>query len=168
MAKTRQQKEAILEQLREGLGNAASAVFVHFTGLPVADEQKARQTLKDEGVSYFVARKTLIKKALGETSVAGELPALDGEIAVAYTGADGDPTAPARNVYALGKQLGAERFSIVGGIFEQKYLSSSEMTEIATIPSVPVLRGMFVNAINSPIQGLVLALNAYAEKKETA
>ena len=39
------------------------------------------------------------------------------------------------------------------------------MTEIASIPALPVLRGMFVNVINSPIQGLAVALNQIAEKK---
>jgi ribosomal protein L10 len=39
------------------------------------------------------------------------------------------------------------------------------MNAIALIPSVPVLRGMFVNVINSPIQGLVIALDKIAEKK---
>ena len=39
------------------------------------------------------------------------------------------------------------------------------MIEIASIPSLHVLRGMFVNAINSPIQGLVVALNGIADKK---
>ena len=40
------------------------------------------------------------------------------------------------------------------------------MTVIASIPSMQVLRGMFVNVINSPIQGLVIALNAIAVKVE--
>ena len=39
------------------------------------------------------------------------------------------------------------------------------MMEIATIPAPEVLRGMFVNVINSPIQGFVMALNAIAEKR---
>ena len=32
----------------------------------------------------------------------------------------------------------------------------------------PVLRGMFVNVINSPIQGLVIALDQIAQKKASA
>ncbi len=39
------------------------------------------------------------------------------------------------------------------------------MTAIATIPPVPVLRGMFVNVLNSPIQGFVIALDQIAQKK---
>jgi hypothetical protein len=39
------------------------------------------------------------------------------------------------------------------------------MNSIATIPPLPVLRGMFVNVINSPIQSLVIALSKVAEIK---
>ena len=39
------------------------------------------------------------------------------------------------------------------------------MTAIATIPSQKTLQGMFVNVINSPIQGFVMALDQIAKKK---
>jgi len=39
------------------------------------------------------------------------------------------------------------------------------MNEIANIPSLDVLRGMFVNIINSPIQRTAIALGQIAEKK---
>ena len=58
-----------------------------------------------------------------------------------------------------------DNIAIAGGVFEGKYKDAAEMTEIASIPALPVLRGMFVNVINSPIQGLVLGLNAIADKK---
>ena len=53
----------------------------------------------------------------------------------------------------------------MGGVFDGEYMDKAAMTAIANIPDVPVLRGMFVNVINSPIQGMVIALNAIAEKK---
>lgn len=167
MAKTRQQKEEIFSRIKKEVGDAASAVFVHFTGIPVSAEQKLRNAMRAEGVSYFVAKKSIIGKALGETGVAGSMPILDGEVAVAYNAADGDATTPARIAHAMGKDLGYERFSILGGIFEKRFLNKADMTEIATIPPMQTLRGMFANVINSPIQGLVIALNEIATKKET-
>lgn len=166
MAKTRQEKEEILTRLREDVGSAASAVFVHFTGIPVVDEQKLRAQLREDGVSYFVAKKSLIGKAMGDVDIAGDMPSLEGEVAVAYNDAAGDPTAPARIAHQIGKDLGVDRFSILGGVFEKRFLNKDDMTEIATIPPMQVLRGMFANVINSPIQGLVVALDAVATKKE--
>jgi ribosomal protein L10 len=89
------------------------------------------------------------------------MPELDGEIAVAYST---DAIAPAQRIQAFAGQH-IDKISIAGGVFQGVFKDKAEMTEIASIPALPVLRGMFVNVINSPIQGLVLGLNAIADKK---
>lgn len=163
MAKTRAEKEAVIEKLESGLKEAASSVFVHFSKLSVADESTMRKSLRDSGVSYVVAKKTLIKRALTNLGHKHEEVPLEGEVAIAY-GGDTDTTAPARLVHEFGAKL-VDKLSILGGIFEGKLMGKGEMQEIATIPPMKTLRGMFVNVINSPIQGLAVALNAIAEKK---
>ncbi len=168
MAKSKEQKKEILDRLTSAFTTSPASVFVHFTGLPVGEETQMRSALRSEGVGYFVAKKTLIGKALDEMSVEGERPSLDGEIAIAYQNDDEsfakDSTAPARNIHTFVKKYG-DKVSIVGGIFEGGFMDAAQMNEVATIPSVDTLRGMFANVINSPIQGLVVALNAVAEKK---
>lgn len=167
MAKTREQKKEILSRLQSALDNTTSAVFVHFTGIPVSDEGEMRGELRKEGVSYFVAKKTLIRRALDGAKLEGETPELEGEVAVAYdAGGEGaDPTATPRTVNTFVKKFGTERFSIVGGIYEGTLLDKQAMVGVANIPPVPVLRGMFVNVINSPIQRFAIALGQIAETK---
>lgn len=162
MAITKAKKQDIIATVADALSDAASVVFVHFKGLSVADTSAMRKALKADGVGYYVAKKTLMKRALTSAGYAGEIPAMEGEIALAWS--KEDPTSAARGVYEAGrKHKGA--LSIAGGVFEGRYLDAVGMNAIATIPPVPVLRGMFVNVINSPIQGLVIALNQVAEKK---
>ncbi len=162
MAKTKQQKAEILEKLTSIFKDSASTVFVHFKGLPVGNETKMRSALEEAGVNYFVAKKTLMRKAAEQAGISGDVPELDGEIAVAY-GKD-DPTAPARGVHGFVKQYNGN-LAIVGGIYEGGMMTAIKMQEIATIPPLDVLRAMFANVINSPIQGLAVALGAVAEKK---
>jgi large subunit ribosomal protein L10 len=162
MAITKQKKQDIVGKVGEALENAASVVFVHFKGLSVADTSAMRKNLKGEGVGYYVAKKTLLRRALAEKGYTGSIPELPGEIAVAWS--DVDVTSAARGIYDHGKKH-KDAISIVGGVFEGKYLDAAAMTAIATIPPMPVLRGMFVNVINSPIQGLVIALDQIREKK---
>ncbi len=103
-----------------------------------------------------------MKRVLADKGFEGSVPEIPGELALAWS--DSDETAAARGIYEAGKKhKGA--LSIMGGVFEKRFLDAVGMTTIATIPPVPVLRGMFVNVINSPIQGFVIALNAIAEKK---
>jgi large subunit ribosomal protein L10 len=162
MAITKQKKQDILGTLTAALSNATSVVFVKFGKLSVKDTSEMRKALKAEGTQYYVAKKTLMRRALEAKGYAGTLPELPGEIAMAWT--EGDSTAPARGIYEAGKKhKGA--LAIMGGVFDGMFADAAQMTAIATIPPVPVLRGMFVNVINSPIQGLVIALDKIREKK---
>lgn len=160
MAITKAKKQNILIKLTELKDAADSIVFVHYKGLSVTDTTAMRKELREKGVGYFVAKKTLMKRAFQGTFT-GEMPVLGGEIAVVYSE---DPMAPAQSMLDFSTKF-KDKISIVGGVFQGVYKDEAEMTEIASIPSLHVLRGMFVNVINSPIQGLAVALNALAEKK---
>ena len=166
MAKTKEQNGEIITKLENAFKNASSAVFVHFTKVTVAEESAMRRGFRADGISYVVAKKTLIRRALDKLGLAHKEVPLQGEVSVAYdSSVKGDPTAAARRVWNFAKQLGGEKLSILGGIFEGRFVNGEAMREIATIPAIPVLRGMFVNVINAPIQGFVVALNAIAGKK---
>jgi len=164
MAITKEKKTAIIEKVTKVLSDAGSVVFVNFRGLGVQDTNTLRCSLRDVGVGYTVAKKTLIGRALDSVKTEGERPSFEGELALAYTTSTDDVLAPAREVRVFSKTH-KDNIKILGGIFEGIYKSDAEMIEIADIPSQDVLRGMFVNIINSPIQGFVIALNAIAEKK---
>jgi len=159
---TKEQKKETLEKIKGAVKDSASVVFVNFHGLNVTESSEMRRALRAQEVGYFVSKKTLIKKALEGGNYTNELPSLDGEVAVVY---GKDSIAPAREVYAFQKKF-TGKLAILGGIFEGAYKDKESMMSIATIPSLHVLRGQFVNLINSPIQGLVIALNAVAEKKQ--
>ncbi len=163
MALTRAKKEETVDKLKEIMNKARSVTFVNFKGLNVEKANQARKHLKDQNVGYLVAKKTLIKRALDEVGISGEMPALEGEIALAYS--EEDLTASAREVYGFQKKESGV-LTIAGGIFEGSYRDAEKMTEIASIPSRPVLYGQFVNLINSPLQGLVIALGRIAEERE--
>jgi large subunit ribosomal protein L10 len=162
MAITKEKKQAISEKLDSILENAETLAFINFHGLDVVTEEKIRGTLREAGVSYYVAKKTLMKRALDKKSYKGEMPSLDGEVAIVYSD---DQVAPAREAYAFAKKE-EDPLTLLGGVFEGEYLDKAGITEIAAIPGQQQLYGMFANVINSPIQGLVIALNAIAEKKE--
>jgi large subunit ribosomal protein L10 len=162
MAITKAKKQDIVAKVADSLKDAVSVVFVNFKGLTVADTSAMRKSLKQEGIGYYVAKKTLIKRVLSENGYEGEMPDMAGELALAWS--NDDATAAARGIYEAGKKH-KDALSIRGGIFENRYLDAMGMTAIATIPPVPVLRGMFLNVINSPIQGFVIALDQIREKK---
>lgn len=165
MAITKQKKQEITAKIADAVSGAASLAFVHFKGLSVKDTGAMRRSLREGGVGYYVAKKTLIKRVLEEQGYTGTLPSMPGEIALVWSKTDA--TAPARDIYEIGKKhKGA--LTIVGGVWENAFADAAAMNAIATIPPLPVLRGMFVNVINSPIQGLAIVLDQVREKKAAA
>jgi large subunit ribosomal protein L10 len=163
MAKTKEQKGVIIDKLEEAFKNATSSVFVHFTKLTVKDESAMRRDLRKDGVSYFVAKKTLIRRALDKLGHAHADMPLEGEIAIAYGGGE-DATVAARIVHEFAKKL-TDKLAIVGGIFEGKLMAAGAMQEIATIPPLQTLRAMFAQIINSPRQRFAVVLSEVAKTK---
>ena len=157
---SKEKKGEILKKLKDVV-SAKSLVFVNFHGLTVANATELRRKLKESGVGYMVSKKTLTKKALGEAKIVGTLPELIGELGVAY---GEDLMAPARETFAFQKKFEG-KLSFLGGVFEGKFMSADEAKALALIPPLQTLRAQFVNLINSPIQGFVMALSEVAKKK---
>lgn len=57
MAISRAKKEEIVDKLSGVVKEAKSLVFVNFKGLNVSQANEMRRALKDEGVSYTVAKR---------------------------------------------------------------------------------------------------------------
>jgi large subunit ribosomal protein L10 len=165
MAKTRDQKKEIIATLEKALKGAASSVFVHFRGVTVAEESRMRRAFRAEGLGYTVAKKTLMRIALTNLGYDHEGVAMDGEVAVAYNTTSTDSTLPANRIHAYGKELKGDKVTILGGIFDGKFLDALAMSAIATIPSLSALRGMFANIINSPRARFAIALSEVAKTK---
>jgi len=162
MAITKDRKKELLDKANNVFASSQSVVFASVKGLGANDTNTMRSTLKESGVGYNVIKKTLVGKALDEATIDGDRPEFEGELALAYSD---DLIAPARLVQEFAKKH-KENVAIVGGVFDGAYMDKAAMMEIANIPDTQVLRGMFVNVINSPIQGMVVAMQAIADKKE--
>jgi large subunit ribosomal protein L10 len=161
MAKTKAQKIEVVKELSSVVKNAKSVVFVHFDKLQVIDETKLRRSLKNAGSNYQVVKKTLLKKAFDGANFAGTLADMPGMIAIATSE---DLLAPAREVYEFQKTH-KDLVSIVGGVFDGRFVGMDEMMSIATIPPMNVLQGMFANIINSPLQRFAVVLSEVAKTK---
>ena len=161
MALTKVEKKETLDKLNLIFKDAKAVTFAIYNGLTVAQVSEMRRVLKNAGVGYRVVKKTLARKALEGQSYTGTMPDVEGQLGLAYST---DLVASAREIFQAGKKYEG-KISIAGGIFEGRYMTKDEMTALAAIPSHQTLLGMFVNVINSPIQGLVIALDSIAKKK---
>lgn len=164
LAISKDKKKEIYNTVADAVKDSESLVFVSFKGLSVGDAGEMRRAFRDADVKYTVLKKKIAKKAMDEAKIEGTMPEIEGEFALAY---GKDLIAPAREVFEFQKKFDT-KISIVGGIFDGRYMSQSEMQEIAAIPPMKTLHAQVVNLINSPLQGLVMALSEIAKKQEGA
>lgn len=160
MSITKQKKGEILEKIQKKLGKAGFVAFVNFHGLNVALVSDLRKKLKAAGADYDVIKKTLIKKGLSGIAYGGDLPKLDGEVAVITSA---DPLAPSKVIQEFTKKN--KVLSALGGVYENSYIGADIIKMLGNIPPREVLLAQLVNIINSPIQGIVVALDRIASKK---
>jgi len=145
---TLDKKKELVSNLEKLLKKSKSTVFVQFDKLIVSEANSLRRKLQTEDIDYVVTKKSLLRIALNSQKIEGDRPEIPGQIAIAC---GDDLMAPSREIFNFSK-VHKINIKIVGGIFEGKYMDEVAMTSIATIPPLQILRGMFVNLINSPIQ----------------
>lgn len=174
MAKSKEQKQQILDGLSERIGRSKSVVFAKFDALGVKENEELRQKLKDENSEYLVAKKTLLGLAFKDQNIEGLNPKeLDGRIAAIF-GYE-DEVAPAKVLDEFKKDH-KEKIDFVCGVLENKLLSASEVEALAKLPSKAELYAKLVGSLNAPvsgfvnvlagnIRGLVNVLKAIEEKK---
>lgn len=158
---TKDRKKELVSELETVFKDSKGVVFVGFKGLKVNEANVMRMGFKAQGVSFIVAKKTLMGRALEAAKVTGTRPEMGAEVAVAYSA---DNLATAREIGSFLKK-NKEKLSILGGIFEGAFITKADVVTYSSIPDQKTLYAQVVNLINSPLQGFVMALSEIAKKK---
>lgn len=172
MPKTREQKEAEVREVVEGLGEAKSVVLADLSPLKVSESTELRQKAKEQGVTVRAVKKTLFRMACKEGKIECDDASLGGSIMLLMGG--GDEIAPAKLVADLRKTH--KELGIQGGLLESKWMSSEEVMALAKLPSKEQLIAQVVGTVRAPLsglvgvlqgnlRGLVYALNAIKDSK---
>ncbi len=154
MPKSKSQKEQDLKELSEKLKKAKAVVLSDYRGTSVKDMDKLRGTLRKENVFVKVYKMTLLRKALKEAGIEGELK--DYKVPVILSLSEEDETTPARNVKSVSKEI--ESIKILDGILGGKIVAKEMVLALADLPSKDQLRAQVVATINAPVSGFVNVL----------
>jgi large subunit ribosomal protein L10 len=170
--KVLQQKKSVVEELTNRISNAKAIVIADYRGLTVDQDTELRAALREAGVEYSVVKNTLAKFAAKANGYEGLNEYLSGPTAIAFS--NNDVIAPAKVLAKFEKQF--EKLSIKAGVVDGVIIDANGVQELAKLPSkeeliARILAGFnapitgFANVLNANIRGLVVALNAIAEKK---
>jgi len=167
-----EKKQEVVNVLTEKIKNAKGIVFTDYRGLTVEQDTEMRRALRKAGVEYKVVKNTLLGLAIKQNGIEGFDKYLEGPTAIAMS--DSDVVAPAKVISEYVKKY--ENLEIKVGLVEGKVMDVEGIKMLAALPPkeelvAKALGGLkspiagLVNVLNGNIRGLVVALNAIAEKK---
>ncbi|MEY8354688.1 50S ribosomal protein L10 [Lachnospiraceae bacterium 54-53] len=152
-------KQPVVNEIKELLDGAETAVVVDYRGITVAQDTELRKKLREAGISYKVYKNTMIRFAAKGTAFEALDPNLEGPTAIAVSKTDA--TAPARILAEFAKT--APALEIKGGVVEGVYYDAKGMEQISSIPSREVLLGRLLGSIQSPITNFARVLKQIAD-----
>ena len=96
-------------------------------------------------------------KAAKEAGITIDKEMLKGHIGIVYSRED--TIAIAKAVYKF-KKDNDKLLDVLGGLFEGKLCSPSDLEEISTLPSQDEMRAQFLGVLEAPLSGLVSVMEA--------
>ena len=151
------EKVELVAKLKERMEDSSAMLLSDYAGLTVEQMNKLRKNLRENEVGYLIAKNTLLK--LAADSIGSEYNKLaehwKGPTAVSFS--SGDPTVPARVLYEFAK--GNEKPVFKAGIVDGVIYDSTQLTQLAKLPTKEVLLGRVVGAVTSPLTSLVGTLD---------
>jgi large subunit ribosomal protein L10 len=175
MENPRQEKVAVVTEIREKLESADAAFLTEYRGLSVGALAGLRVTLRQTGAEYKVYKNTLARFAARDAGVDGLDSMLVGPTGITFVNGDVAAAAKAlRDVSRVNPML-----VIKGGSLGKVVLSAKDVEALAELPSREVLLAQFAGALQAPLvktAGLLQALprnfayglKALIEQKEAA
>lgn len=158
------EKQVIIDEIKEKLERAQSAVVIDYIGISVKQADAMRKKLREANVDYTVYKNTLVKRAIEGTKFESLAEVLDGPSAFAF-GYE-DAVTPARVISGIMKEY--KKMEFKAGVVEGNYFNGEGMQAIAALPSRDELIAKFMGSIQSPLSKAVRTFQAIADAKAEA
>lgn len=156
MENPRAEKVAVVEEVRQRLGDASAAVVTEYRGLTVAELAELRRSLAAAGGDYKIFKNTLVRLAVAGSEHEPLHDLLTGPTAIAFVHEDVSAVAKALREFARAQP----HLVVKGGLMDGAALSPAQLAALADLPSRDVLLARFAGALAAPLAQLAGLLEA--------
>jgi len=154
LAKSKQEKEAILAQYGDWLAKSKAVVLVEYTGVTMKELDTIRAKVCETGGELHIVKNTLAKLAFEKAGYSVPEKFLESSTAVGFAFAD--VASFAKTLTEAAKGLDAIR--VKGGFMEAAVLNAEQVKAVAEIPPLPILRSQLLGVLQAPAGKLVRTL----------
>lgn len=156
MAKTKAQKNQVVEKGAKSLKESSNLIFADFGGTSAQDVNSLRISLRESGSRFEVIKKRLLDIILKNKGLDMDTKSFDGQVGTVFV--MGEISDAAGQVFRFSK--GKEKFKILGGVDLKKgeKLEADYVTRIGQLPSREVLIGQVMGGMVAPLRAFMWIL----------
>ena len=156
MGRTLENKQQIVEELKNLLGEAEMALVLDYKGLSFKEISDLRTRLQSSNGVCKVTKNTLMRLAIDGNGAWSNLdPLLTGPNAFVLV--KGDVGGAVKAIQ--GFQKDTKKSETKGGLFEGKFLSQDEIKAIGELPTKDILMAKVAGALNAVATKLAVGVN---------
>ncbi len=156
----RDEKAAIVAELNESFNRAKFSVVADYCGLTVSDLQKIRRDLRETRSEIRIAKNTLLRLAVTDTSCESLTDDFTGTTAIVVS--YDDPVAPAKVLAKCAEDF--EKFQLRSAVLEGEKITVDDLVALSKLPSKEVLLGQLLSVMNGVPTAFVRVLSAVPQK----
>ena len=152
----KEQKQQVVEEIAERLGDAEAIFAIDYRGISVPQAAELRGKLRDADASFNVVKNRLAKLAAERVGREGLEELLDGPTALTYV--RGDVVLAAKAISTFNREH--EVLAYKGGFMGGDVLEEERFTALSRLPALDVMHGQLVGMAASPLTGLARGLGS--------
>jgi len=151
MALNKQQKEQVVEGLRNNLMHSQASFLVGYKGLTVSQMESLRSELRKQGGKLQIAKARLMKRAAEGLEGAQDIVnQFKDQVGIVFTSEEPPAIAKILNQFAKGN----EALELKAGFLDAQVLDRQGILRIAALPPKEVLLAQICGTIQAPASGL--------------
>ena len=174
MSKIKEEKKEVVIELKEKFAKTSFVAVTDYKGISVAELTDLRKRLSQVNAEYKVAKNTLVKIAIKDTSYAELEKSFEGSTAILFS--YGEASESAKTLVDFIKEI--EKGDVKSGILDGKVLTENDIKTFAQLPPKPVILGQIAGllvantaavagAFESLIRDVALLIEEVAKKGTT-
>jgi large subunit ribosomal protein L10 len=154
LAISKQRKAELVAQYSDWLDHSQAMFLTEYLGLTMKDIDAMRARVREIGGEFHIIKNTLYKVAFDSAGIPVPDELLQGSTAVAFAFHDAPTIAKAVSELARTSEF----VKIKGGFLERRLISAEEVTALAELPPLPVVRSQLLGTLLAPASKLVRTL----------
>jgi len=175
LAISKERKNEVVAQYSEWIDRSKVIILTEYKGLSMKDIDELRTQVREAGGEFHIVKNTLGKLAFKELGMPLPESYFEGSTAIGFAFEDAPRLSKAMAEYART----SDYLKVKGGYLGKNPISTAEVTALAEMPPLPVMRARLMGTLLAPASQLVRVLSepgrrvasvlkAYSESEATA